>query len=99
MLILWSRSKTIDLWYLGYYWAGGNITQCPSPGHNNKTGSTSNIDWVACSTGEYANIQGIECYSWETYKYIVDENSADWSGVCGAGNYISTNHDGKTSMN
>ena len=40
-----------------------NIYSCPTPGHNNKTGSISSADCVACPSGLYANIGGSACYS------------------------------------
>ena len=83
-----------NFWYSGFYWTGGVLNKCPSPGYNSNTGSTSNTDCVACPTGKYANIQGSACYTWADDRYIVDASSTDWSGVCGPGNYISSTHDG-----
>ena len=77
----------------GYYWTGGNMIRCTSPGYNSNTGSTSSSNCVNWTNGQYANFQGSGCYTCANNRYIVDENSIDWSGICGAGNYISSTHD------
>ena len=72
-----------------------NIYSCPTPGHNNKIGSISSDDCVACPSGLYANIGGSACYPWPTNRYVASETSTDWSGVCGPGRYMSNEHDCK----